>query len=88
MRPSELSELLGIPTSTLANWRCAGVGPAYFRVGRHVRYRPADVDAWLDGQRQATDDGAGGTVEHGVVVGRRTRPMGRTFLRPSSPSGA
>ena len=32
---------------TLADWRVRGVGPAYARVGRHVRYRPADVDEWL-----------------------------------------
>jgi hypothetical protein len=33
---------------TLADWRTKGIGPAYFRVGRLIRYRQADLDAWLE----------------------------------------
>lgn len=43
----ELAELVGVPPKTLADWRTRGIGPAYVRIGRHVRYRPADVEAWL-----------------------------------------
>lgn len=32
---------------TLACWRCEGIGPAYVRAGRLIRYRQADLDAWL-----------------------------------------
>jgi predicted DNA-binding transcriptional regulator AlpA len=42
--------LLGLPTATLANWRCAGTGPPFLRVGRHVRYRRGDVDTWINAQ--------------------------------------
>jgi predicted DNA-binding transcriptional regulator AlpA len=48
LTPEEVSELLTIPTKTLANWRCARTGPLALRVGAHVRYRQSDVLSWLD----------------------------------------
>jgi excisionase family DNA binding protein len=47
MSLAELSELLGVPLSTLYGWRHRGEGPAGYRLGKHVRFRRADVDAWL-----------------------------------------
>lgn len=46
LTPGDVSDYLGIPKGTLANWRSAGRGPAYLRVGRHVRYRQSAVAAW------------------------------------------
>jgi excisionase family DNA binding protein len=46
----EVAVLLGVPVKTLYQWRYKGVGPAGVRVGRHLRYRPADVEAWIDGR--------------------------------------
>jgi excisionase family DNA binding protein len=46
----EVADFLGVPTSTLYGWRYKGEGPRGFRVGRHVRYRREDVDAWLEQQ--------------------------------------
>jgi len=46
----ELSEMLGIPVDTLYGWRHRGEGPQGYRIGRHVRYRRAAVDAWLEGR--------------------------------------
>ena len=37
---------LGIPKQTLHNWRSQGKGPRYLKIGRHVRYRVSDLDAW------------------------------------------
>jgi excisionase family DNA binding protein len=45
---SELSELLGVPVATLYGWRHRGDGLAGYRVGRHVRYRRAEVEEWLE----------------------------------------
>lgn len=42
--PDEVAGVLGVP----ANWRYQGRGPAFVKVGRHVRYRRRDVDAWID----------------------------------------
>lgn len=43
----ELSELIGVPVNTLYRWRYRGEGPKGLRLGRHVRYRRSDVEAWL-----------------------------------------
>ncbi|MBX3161188.1 MAG: helix-turn-helix domain-containing protein [Deltaproteobacteria bacterium] len=41
--------LLGVSAVTLDQWRYAGKGPVFFRVGtRGVRYRRADVVAYRD----------------------------------------
>ncbi|MGI8775604.1 MAG: helix-turn-helix domain-containing protein [Actinomycetota bacterium] len=50
MTPDELGDVLQIPTKTLAEWRSNGTGPAYRRVGRHVRYSAEDVAIWLKGR--------------------------------------
>jgi predicted DNA-binding transcriptional regulator AlpA len=35
-----------VPLGTIYVWNSKGVGPKYLRVGRHVRYRLADVVEW------------------------------------------
>lgn len=46
-----LSEYLDVPTQRLAVWRMNGIGPKYFKLENgNVRYRWADVDAWLAAQ--------------------------------------
>ena len=53
--PDDAAVYLGgvVSAKTLANWRCAGEGPAYCRVGGRVLYRLADLDDWLMRQRVA-----------------------------------
>lgn len=46
----EVAEYMSKPPRTLEQWRYRGVGPRYLKVGRDVRYRWEDVDAWLDEQ--------------------------------------
>jgi len=47
----EVADFLGVPLTTLYSWRsCGGKGPRGFRVGKHLRFKAADVDAWLDRQ--------------------------------------
>ena len=50
--PQELHEYLGkrIPVRTIYGWRSKGEGPRGYKVGRHVLYKKADVDRWLEGQ--------------------------------------
>ena len=43
----DVSKFLGVPVTTLHQWRYLGQGPEAFRVGRHLRYDPARVKAWL-----------------------------------------
>jgi hypothetical protein len=46
----EAAEIVRRPVSTLAYWRHRGEGPPYAKVGRRVRYRRLDVEAWLSEQ--------------------------------------
>jgi predicted DNA-binding transcriptional regulator AlpA len=46
----EVAMILGVPVKTLYQWRYKGVGPAGMRVGRHLRYRAADLELWIDGR--------------------------------------
>ncbi len=39
--------LVGCVVSTLQKWRVRGDGPPFVKVGRLVRYRPEDVEAWV-----------------------------------------
>lgn len=48
----EVSEFLQIPLQTLYQWRVKGAGPKCARVGRHLRYRQSDVDAWVESQTE------------------------------------
>jgi hypothetical protein len=44
--------LLGLSPLTLTDWRHHKRGPAFFKVGRLVYYRRADLWAWLQAQRR------------------------------------
>lgn len=47
MTPQDVADRLGISTTTLATWRCTQrYALAYVKVGRLVRYRAGDVDAF------------------------------------------
>jgi excisionase family DNA binding protein len=46
LSPEELAERLGVPLQTVYKWNSEEDGPPYMRVGRHCRYRLADVIAW------------------------------------------
>jgi predicted DNA-binding transcriptional regulator AlpA len=46
----DVSTYLGVPVMTLYHWRRSGYGPKGKRIGRHLRYRPEDVRAWVDAQ--------------------------------------
>lgn len=48
--PEQVAEYYGIPVATLYQWRLRAKGPRASKVGRHLRYRWADVEKWLDAQ--------------------------------------
>lgn len=65
--PEELSERIGVPAGTLQNWRVrryAGeeIGPPFVKLGARrnnkalVRYRVADVEAWINGLADRTEN--------------------------------
>jgi excisionase family DNA binding protein len=48
----ELADLLGVPVSTIRDWRYRGLGPTGLKLGRHVRYPIEEVERWLVAQRK------------------------------------
>ena len=52
----ELAAELKVSLRTLERWRAQGIGPVYVRLGRTVRYRRSDVNAWLERQRQSESE--------------------------------
>lgn len=49
----EVADYLGVPKQTLYQWRTRRYGPPGCRVGKHVRYVPADVIEWVKAQKGA-----------------------------------
>ena len=50
---TEVADLLRVPVATLRYWRHRDTGPRSFRIGRHVRYRPEDVEEWIQRHLEA-----------------------------------
>lgn len=42
-----VAKVCGLHEVTLRKWRITGEGPRFVRLGRAVRYRRADLDAYL-----------------------------------------
>lgn len=57
LSPEQLAEREGVPVTTIYQWRSRRTGPPGFKVGRHVRYRLADVIAWEERQIAADQHG-------------------------------
>ena len=52
LKISDVSKVAGLPESTIyqQRHRRVGLGAVAIRVGRHLRWRPEDIEAWLDEQ--------------------------------------
>lgn len=47
----EFAAEMRVPLATAYGWQAKGTGPRAYKVGRHLRYRREDIDAWLEEQR-------------------------------------
>lgn len=52
----ELAAYLGIPVSTVYDWRVHGKGPTAYRFGKHLKFAVSDVRAWIAQQRDTTSE--------------------------------
>lgn len=50
----EAADRIGVTSNTLKTWRCRPDGRAipYLKIGRIVRYKASDVDAFIESQMQ------------------------------------
>jgi len=51
----ELALYLGVPVSTIYDWRVHSRGPAAYRFGKHLKFAVSDVRAWVAEQREASN---------------------------------
>ncbi len=59
---SELADRLHVPVQTLYDLRSHGRGPRGVRIGRQLRFRASQIDAWL--ARMEADDAARHPAAH------------------------
>ncbi|MFE4969987.1 helix-turn-helix domain-containing protein [Streptomyces sp. NPDC056660] len=53
LTPDDIAEMFEVPKETVYQWRRKRLGPPGFRIGKHLRYDPADVRAYV--ARRKTD---------------------------------
>ncbi|HJW73268.1 MAG TPA: helix-turn-helix domain-containing protein [Geothrix sp.] len=46
--PKAAAAYLDLSEWTLAEWRCRGNGPRYFKISNRVRYSLAELNIWLE----------------------------------------
>lgn len=54
LSPDEVEEIFNIPATTLEKWRSKKIGPPYHKLGKHIRYKPQDVEKWIDTKKVIT----------------------------------
>ncbi|MEU8029833.1 helix-turn-helix domain-containing protein [Streptomyces sp. NPDC049099] len=47
LTPDDIASIFEVPKETVYQWRKKRIGPPGFRIGKHVRYDPADVRAYV-----------------------------------------
>ncbi|MFJ4808204.1 helix-turn-helix domain-containing protein [Streptomyces longwoodensis] len=57
LTPDDIAEMFEVPLETVYQWRRKRTGPPGFRIGKHLRYDPADVRAYVS-QRKSACQGA------------------------------
>ncbi|GAA2012849.1 helix-turn-helix domain-containing protein [Microbacterium ulmi] len=44
----ELADYLGVPVSTVYDWRTNSKGPRAYRFGKRIMFGVSDIRAWMD----------------------------------------
>lgn len=58
LTPDDIADMFGVPLETVYQWRRKRTGPPGFRVGKHLRYDPADVRAYVVQRKRACQGAA------------------------------
>ena len=43
----QVARYLGVSVETIYTWRVSGYGPRAVKVGKHLRWRPSEIEKWL-----------------------------------------
>jgi predicted DNA-binding transcriptional regulator AlpA len=55
----DLSGMLQVPVATIYQWRHRGEGPRPMRLGKYLRFDPADVASWIEARKACSGEGPG-----------------------------
>ncbi|MFE5033097.1 helix-turn-helix domain-containing protein [Streptomyces sp. NPDC056683] len=58
LTPDDIAEMFEVPKETVYQWRRKRIGPPGFRIGKHLRYDPADVRAFVTSRKNHDTDAA------------------------------
>ncbi|NEB30779.1 helix-turn-helix domain-containing protein [Streptomyces sp. SID14446] len=58
LTPDDIAEIFEVPKETVYQWRKKRTGPPGFRIGKHLRYDPADVLAHVAERKSTGQDDA------------------------------
>ena len=58
LTPDDIADMFGVPLETVYQWRKKRTGPPGFRIGKHLRYDPVDVRAYVTSRKQETANAA------------------------------
>ena len=53
LTPADIAEMFEVPLETVYQWRKKRTGPPGFRIGKHLRYDPTDVRAYVTGLKNS-----------------------------------
>lgn len=48
INPKEVNQEFGLSISTLAKWRMDNLNLAYSKIGKYIKYKRADIEAFLN----------------------------------------
>ncbi|YCU34414.1 helix-turn-helix transcriptional regulator [Mycobacteroides abscessus] len=65
----ELASMIGVSASTVRWWKQTGKGPRSAKIGKHVKYRRKDVEAWVESLFEAQPEPK--------MVDYELKPLGR-----------
>jgi predicted DNA-binding transcriptional regulator AlpA len=51
----DVARITGLSVASVRRWRLLRQGPKYLKIGAAVRYRPEDVNAWLNSRPTGGD---------------------------------
>ncbi|MEW1642175.1 helix-turn-helix domain-containing protein [Streptomyces sp. NPDC091219] len=53
LTPDDIAVIFKVPVETVYQWRKKHTGPPGFRIGKHLRYDPADIRAYVTERKTA-----------------------------------
>ncbi|MGV9283772.1 helix-turn-helix transcriptional regulator [Streptomyces sp. NPDC003730] len=58
LTPDDIAAMFEVSVETVYQWRKKRTGPPGFRIGKHLRYDPADIRAYVTDRKNVDRDAA------------------------------